>query len=98
MTSKNKINNPTDLNWHYAWVIVIIITIIQMIASSIRMSFGVLIDPLENKYYWDQGDISIAYAISCIVTALTSPLAGYLGDVYGARKCMYSGTILFFKH
>ena len=96
MTSKNKINNTRSLYWHYAWVIVIIITIVQMIASSIRMSFGVLIDPLEDKYYWDQGDISIAYAISCIVTALTSPFAGYLGDVYGARKCMYLGTILFF--
>ena len=92
----NKINNSIGFSWHYAWLIVAIITIVQMIASSIRMSFGVLIDPLEVKYNWEQGHISMAYAISCLVTALTSPLAGYLGDIYGARKCMYAGATLFF--
>ena len=96
MILNNKINKFSNFHWHHAWIIVTIITIIQMIASSIRMSFGVLIDPLEQKYFWDQGDISLAYAISCIVTALTSPLAGYMGDIYGARKCMYLGTVLFF--
>jgi MFS family permease len=31
-----------------------------------------------------------------IVTALSSPIAGYLGNRYGARRTMAAGTVLFF--
>ena len=80
---------------HYAWVIVTIIAVMQMVGSSIRMAFGVFIYPLSEEFGWSQGSITLAYALSSIVTALVSPLAGSLGDRFGARKSMMLGCTMF---
>ena len=66
-----------------------------MVGTSIRMAFGVFIDPLEQTFQWSQGSITLAYAISSVVTALASPFAGWFGDRFGARKAMVVGTAMF---
>ena len=86
---------PATFYWHYAWVVVAIAVILQMVGSSIRMAFGVFIDPLSNTFEWDQGSITLAYAINNIVTALASPIAGRLGDHFGTRKAMAVGGTMF---
>ena len=48
--------------WHYAWIIVVIIAGMQIVGTSIRMSFGVFIDPLQIQFGWSQGGIGLAYA------------------------------------
>ena len=80
---------------HYAWAIVSIIAVMQMVGSSIRMAFGVFIEPLSEQFGWGQGAITLAYALSSVVTALASPLAGYLGDRYGAKIAMCIGCAMF---
>lgn len=80
---------------HYVWVIVTVIAVMQMVGTSIRMAFGVFIEPLEQTFQWSQGSITLAYAISSVATALASPVAGWLGDRYGARKAMVVGTAMF---
>ena len=80
--------------WHYAWVIVAIATVMQMVGASIRMAFGVFIDPLSQTFGWDQGAITLAYGISSVVTAVASPAAGWIGDRYGARKAMTLGGVM----
>ena len=87
---------PKTFYWHYAWAIVTIIAVMQMVGASIRMAFGVFIDPLTQEFGWSQGSITFAYALSSIVTAMVSPLAGSLGDRFGARKAMALGTVMFF--
>ena len=67
----------------------------QMVGSSIRMAFGVFIYPLSEEFGWSQGSITLAYALSSIVTALASPLAGSFGDRFGARKAMMLGCTMF---
>ena len=86
---------PQVFYWHYAWVIVSIIAVMQMVGSSVRMAFGVFIDPLSTEFGWSQGAITMAYALSSVVTALASPMAGSLGDRLGARKAMMIGCTLF---
>jgi MFS family permease len=81
---------------HYAWVIVGIAGVVQMVGAAIRMAFGVLVDPLVAAFGWSPGSIGLAYALMSIVTALSSPLAGYLGNRFGARRTMFAGTVLFF--
>ncbi|MBT3943583.1 MAG: MFS transporter [Chloroflexi bacterium] len=81
---------------HYAWVIVIVAAVAQMVGSSIRMAFGVFIDPLVEGFGWSPGTVSLAYSASTVVTAVFSPVAGYVGVRYGARKAMLAGTFLFF--
>ncbi len=80
---------------HYAWAIVTIIAVMQMVGSSIRMAFGVFIDPLSEQFGWGQGTITLAYALSSVVTALVSPLAGSFGDRFGARMAMVVGCAMF---
>ena len=67
-----------------------------MVGSSIRMAFGVFIDPLVEGFGWSPGAVSLAYSASTLVTAVFSPVAGYLGMRFGARKAMLGGTVLFF--
>lgn len=81
---------------HYAWVIVAIAGMVQMVGAAIRMSFGVLVDPLVEAFGWTPGAIGFAYALMSIVTALASPAAGWLGNRFGARQTMVVGTLLFF--
>jgi len=59
------------------------------------MTFGVFITPLSESFNWSQGDITIAYAISNVTTALSAPLAGSLGDRYGEKKIMIIGSFFF---
>ena len=88
-------NKPRTFYWHYAWVILVAATGVQMIGSSIRMAFGVFVDPLGQNFGWDQGDITLAYAINAVVSAVASPAAGWVGDTYGTRKAMILGGALF---
>ena len=81
---------------HYAWVIVFIAGAVQMIGAAIRMAFGVLVDPLVQTFGWSPGSIGLAYALMSIVAALASPIAGYSGNRFGARRTMATGTALFF--
>ena len=94
MTTR-RVHSGDVFYWHYAWVIVTIIALMQMVGSSIRMAFGVFIYPLSEEFGWSQGSITLAYALSSIVTALASPLAGSLGDRFGARKAMMLGCTMF---
>ena len=93
--SMEKPDEPRTFYWHYAWVIVSIAAIVQMVGASIRMAFGVFIYPLSDTFGWSQGSITLAYAINSIVSALFSPAAGWIGDKYGTRKAMTMGGIIF---
>ena len=80
---------------HFAWVIVLIASIIQMVGSTIRNVFGVMVEPMSETFGWSQGEIGLGYAIAALCTALFSPVAGILGDIFGAKKTMLFGTFLF---
>jgi MFS family permease len=59
------------------------------------MAFGVFIEPLSQMFQWDQGDITLAYGINSVVSAIASPAAGWIGDRFGARKAMAFGALMF---
>ena len=88
-------NAQPTLYWHYAWIIVVIIVGMQIVGTSIRMGFGVFIQPLEDQFGWSQNGLGFAYALSSIVSAVVSPVTGNFGDRFGARKSMLLGTAVF---
>ena len=90
-----KLSDSHTLYWHYAWVIVVIIAGMQIVGSSIRMAFGVFIDPLQAQFGWSQGGIGFAYAICSMVSAVVAPWAGNLGDRFGAKKSMLVGIFVY---
>lgn len=81
---------------HYAWLIVVIASVGQMLGAAIRMAFGVLVPPLEESFGWSPGAIGLAYAWMSIATALLSPVAGSISARIGAQKTMGIGVVLFF--
>ena len=90
-----KLSDSNTFYWHYAWVIVVIIAGMQIVGSSIRMAFGVFIDPLQAQFGWSQGGIGFAYAICSMVSAVVAPWAGNLGDRFGAKKSMLVGIFVY---
>ena len=81
----------TRLPWglHYSWVIVGLLAMVQIIGSSIGMAAGVVVAPLsdpEGGFGWSIGMIGFALMVYYLVGALFSPVSGWLGDRYGARR------------
>ncbi len=85
------------LKIHYAWVIVAVASIMWMTNSSIRFATSLLVPHLQDSelFGWSYFSISIAFALQWIVSALFSPVAGWLGDRYGIRRTMFLGALLF---
>ena len=71
---------------HFAWIIILIASIIQMVGSTIRNVFGVMVEPMSETFSWSQGEIGLGYAIAALCTAVFSPIAGILGDIFGAKR------------
>src|SRR5881397_1410676 len=82
---------------HYAWVIVAVASMIGMITSPVRFAISMLVPYLQSPqgFGWSYFAISIAFALQWLVTALISPLVGWLGDRYGVRRTMLLGAYLF---
>jgi MFS family permease len=94
--------NPTKIasstpRLHYAWVIVAVASMICMITSPVRFAISMLVPYLQSPqgFGWSYFAISIAFALQWLVTALISPLVGWLGDRYGVRRTMLLGAYLF---
>ena len=83
---------------HYAWVIVAILAVVQIIGASIGKAAGVVVIPLadqEGDFGWGIVTIGSALMLFYLVGAVMSPAAGWLGDRYGPRTMMFLGAILF---
>lgn len=83
---------------HYGWVIVGVLSAVQVIGSSIGMAAGVVVAPLndpEGGFGWSMGTIGLALMVYYLVGALFAPVSGWLGDRYGARRLMFAGGVLY---
>ncbi len=81
---------------HYAWIIIVIASIMHMAGGSVRQAFGVLVVPLQQDMGWSPASISLGYALGSIVGAALAPLSGIATDRYGARKVILAGILFFF--
>ena len=60
----------------------------------ILYAFSVFIKPLRAQFGWSTGEVSLAYAIICLVYGLVSFPAGKLSDRYGPRMVVLVGGII----
>ena len=93
--SLNKQVLVQGIPFHYGWVIVGAGGMACLINSSIRISFGVFVDPLVEELYWSRGATSLAFSIQFICLGLFGVLAGWMLEHYGLRKTMLIGSFLF---
>ena len=81
--------------FHYAWVILGILAVVQIFGQSISMSAGIMIpelrEPLSEggKFGWPVGLIGAALAGYYLVGSLTSPYSGRLGDTPERANCWW---------
>ncbi len=87
--------------FHYGWIIIGILAVVQIFGQSISMSAGIMVPelrmPLEEggRFGWSPAIIGMALAGYYLVGSLTSPFSGRFGDILGARKLLLVGGILF---
>jgi MFS family permease len=58
-------------------------------------SFSAFLKPLMQTFHAGRAAVSLAFTLQLVVSALSSPLAGWLIGRYGARKVILCGTSLF---
>ncbi len=87
--------------FHYAWVILGILAVIQIFGQSISMSAGIMVPELRapveegGRFGWSASIIGAALAGYYLVGSLTSPFSGRFGDILGARKLLVAAGFLF---
>ena len=100
------LSKPTfDLNairlpggMHFAWAMIAILAMIQVIGNSIGMAVGVVVIPLsdpEGEFGWSMITIGSALMVYYLVGAVVAPMSGWLGDRYGARRMLLVVSVLF---
>ena len=100
MSSSSLIRRPEG-RFHYAWVILGILAVVQVFGQSISMSAGIMVPELRapldegGRFGWSAGIIGAALAGYYLVGSLTSPFSGRMGDLLGARKLLIAGGVLF---
>ena len=100
-----KVNLDSPSQWisrtsglHYAWVIVGVLALVQMVGLSINFAGGVLVHPLsdpEGQFGFGLGSIGTSYGLYYLAAAALSPIAGWLGDRYGGRRVMALGAVMY---
>lgn len=100
MSTSSMIRRPEG-RFHYAWVILGILAVVQIFGQSISMSAGIMVPELRapldegGRFGWSAGIIGAALAGYYLVGSLTSPFSGRMGDLLGARKLLIAGGVLF---
>lgn len=85
-------------SFHYAWVIVSILAMVQIIGLSVNFAGGVLVYPLsdpDGQFAFKMTDIGISYGMFYLAGAAMAPVAGWLGDRFGARRLMIAGAGIY---
>jgi MFS family permease len=80
---------------HYAWFIAAMAAVLQVTTNFISQAFSVIMVTIQKDFGWTLTAITMAYFIKNIVQAVSSPLAGWLGDRYGARRALLVAATVY---
>jgi len=81
--------------FHYAWVIVGVLALVQMVALSVNFASGVLVEPLTDEngdFGFSASGVGLSFTLFFLSGALLSPVVGWLGERYGPRNMMIAGA------
>jgi hypothetical protein len=80
--------------FHYGWVIVGILVIVQVIGSAISQSAGVIVAPLRDPhgdFGWGIGTIGALMAVYYLVRALFALVSGWASAMVPGASCWRAG-------
>ena len=81
--------------YHYAWVVVGMGTMLRLTANFVSQAFAVILVVLQTDFAWGVTAIVLAQVFRSLASALLSPVSGWVGDRYGARKSLFVAAALY---
>ena len=86
------------LPFHYSWIIVAILAVVQIFASSISMAAGIMLPPLTDDsgpFGWNESLVTLGIAAYYGFGAIYAPITGWLGDRFGSRLMLLAAACLY---
>ena len=78
-------NNISDRDPSYAWVMVACVFILSALSFGTLASLSVFLKPLSLEFGWSRGQASFGYTVISFASALFGVFWGYIADKYGTR-------------
>ena len=81
--------------YHYAWLVVGMGTMLRVTANFVSQAFAVILVVLQTDFAWGVTAIVLAQVFRSLASALLSPVSGWVGDRYGARRSLFVAAALY---
>ena len=78
-------NNISDKDPNYAWVMVACVFILSALSFGTLASISVFLKPLALEFGWSRGQTSLSYTVISFSSAVFGVFWGYIADKYGTR-------------
>ena len=78
-------NNISDRDPGYAWVMVACVFILSALSFGTLASISVFLKPLALEFGWSRGQTSFSYTVISFSSAIFGVFWGYIADKYGTR-------------
>ena len=81
---------------HYAWSIVAVGTTLRISVNFVSQAFAVLLVILQQEPFgWSLTGIVLAQVFRSVIGAVLGPVAGWVGDRYGARRSLLVAATMY---
>ena len=87
--------NTLREQYHYAWLVVGMGTMLRVTANFVSQAFAVILVVLQTDFAWGVTAIVLAQVFRSVASALLSPVSGWVGDRYGARPSLFVAASLY---
>tara|TARA_B100001971_G_scaffold208699_1_gene230944 strand:- start:1455 stop:2660 length:1206 start_codon:yes stop_codon:yes gene_type:complete len=78
-------NNISDKDPSYAWVMVACVFVLSALSFGTLASISVFLKPLALEFGWSRGQTSLSYTVISFSSAVFGVFWGYIADKYGTR-------------
>ena len=72
----------------FGWFVVAGCVLVSFGVAGGQFSFGVFLKPMTEEFGWSRGSLSLAFALTFMISGLLRPVAGYLADRYSAKTAV----------
>ena len=76
----------------YGWFVVAGCVLVSFGVAGGQFSFGVFLKPMTEEFGWSRGELSLAFAVTFMLSGLLRPVAGYLADRYSPKTAVLLGV------
>jgi MFS family permease len=86
--------NRFRLPFFYGWGLVAVSFVTMAIGVNARTAFSLLLPPILDEFHWDRGVTAGAFSFGFLISAIVTPLVGWLTDRRGPRLVVETGVVL----